>query len=1151
LGRVLNLPPENVQMLVASLQQQHYLGERTEAGNYPIIPATIRQQRKFQAEMAAKVEKDQIAAMQQDTIETRAKANAAKKAAAAANQETQAEKEAAEAQREAAAALRFSRTGKASTIFPPTAWTTGGGGAGPEPFGLGSNAILNWQGGGGGPPVNMFGMPVPGFGGGGGGGGGGGRPGLFSFGRFASRFAGLTNFVAAAAIIYPIAQTIFSTIGAATQLQTELTRIQAIFGTKNLSDQLTIKQDVLNAARQLGEDVNQVAEAAQAFAQAGTSIANLGSNMQAAATGAKAFGTNIREVADYIIAVGESSRGKVGPNQAVDLLAAIGRRTNVSPLSIMQTIQNVNPLLEPFAPPIGAISNEALLGSIAGVVKQRTGVSNPEMALRFAISQLGNPQAAEKLQRISGIGFGTAESRGQDLRPFIEILGDLSRAYQHLIDTGRSAEAKELLRDFFGARQAVVGTTILQDWTKILKTARDAIGDTGAAANMAGPQVETFSSKFSKLKTTLTGFWGAFLEPAGDVLGFLDDILNHLVNINAQRAAAEQNRDPRSRSLYEMKMAAGETAGPPEPPSLTHFGLSTYDLLRGNLPGATAVPNTFGNIGPAFGMLRKQQNINELFNLEGTTPPQIIDYEQKRLQFEKLQADVTERLRAQTETWKLLGEGESHAKTELKEYSQLIQAYIAIPVYERTSENTKAFEEDMANYRTARAEVIREDLARNAITMERQRRLQDLRFTTAVGRIARKGVEETPEATLQEHINDILDTQRIKREEILFSYRDEIELLRDQAGPLLERDLEIADRKYNLAERGLSLESRQLIMEQQSNFLNEEKTKHLQKQREIQNELNKLTQQSLQGLIKGIEQERATGGKVRFGQLLTSQLLGPAAGYITGQIGANFDLFGEKGIFPGVGKFIQGAFGKAEYPVKPPTLESATREIQAERATQGIMSSGGGLSLAEASARRLAENVAKYKTAKEAFDKKQARDQAIVAAGMFGGQLIGAAEGGSETAINIGSTIGTLAGTPFGPPGMAVGALLGGVIGGLFGHRRPRPEIGHLQIIAENTREQVRLLENTNKLLETNFVSFNVPTGFRLPAYVPGSFGGVGGLRGASGGVVNSQIAVNVNIGGTNVAADKLGQTIAQAISDRLEFESRSSGGYFPRTLYG
>ena len=58
-------------------------------------------------------------------------------------------------------------------------------------------------------------------------------------------------------------------------------------------------------------------------------------------------------------------------------------------------------------------------------------------------------------------------------------------------------------------------------------------------------------------------------------------------------------------------------------------------------------------------------------------------------------------------------------------------------------------------------------------------------------------------------------------------------------------------------------------------------------------------------------------------------------------------------------------------------------------------------------------------------------------------------------------------------------------------------------------------------------------------------------MRGAGGGVVNSNIAVNVNVGGTNVSADKLGNTIAQAISDRLELETRTGGNYFPRLLYG
>src|SRR5205807_5665719 len=118
-------------------------------------------------------------------------------------------------------------------------------GAEGQEFGGTSIGPSDWLGGGGkGPPVNIPGISdlTPS-------GGGGKKGGGFLSGRLANRFAGLTAFVTSAAIIYPIASTIFSTIGAASQLQTELVRIQAIYGSHTLSDQLTIKADVIQAAR--------------------------------------------------------------------------------------------------------------------------------------------------------------------------------------------------------------------------------------------------------------------------------------------------------------------------------------------------------------------------------------------------------------------------------------------------------------------------------------------------------------------------------------------------------------------------------------------------------------------------------------------------------------------------------------------------------------------------------------------------------------------------------------------------------------------------------------------------------------------------------------------------------------------------------------
>lgn len=1187
LGRALNLAPENVKLLISSLQQQGYLGEARTGqgifGGYPVIPPSIRQQRQFQAEMAAKVEKDQIAAMQQDATETKAKANAAKKAAAAANQEAQAGSEAvaADLRRAKSAHGPLGPTGQftQTSFFGPEFFAAQGNI--PEALGGGPTSMgpFGWLGGGGqGPPLTPGGTPAFGFGRGGGGrGGAAAGGGLFSLARFGSRFAGLANFVGAAAIIYPIASTIFQSIGAATELEAEVRRIQAIYGSNSLSDQLTIRREIVQAAHDLGENVNEVAKAAQQFAQEQFSFADMGKNLQAAAIGAKAFGTNISTVADYIIAINRATGGKVGGLEAVNLTAAISRRAAVSPEALMQSIQNLVPDLGVFAEPGGNVSNPALIGAITGIESRYGRVTGQQTgaALRFLISRLGNPKSVANIEALAGVQLGTAASGGTELKAFDQILKEVSAAYQHLIDTHQTGQAQELMRELFGARQATAGTIILTHFKDALDLVTGSLNDQTAATDMANKQQDTLKTTIERLKTDLTNLFTGINSPAVTVLNTVDKIVSGLQWIidhtpkgffqaGIPGVVAEQIKEngvptanlgpggPEVPGGYLIRggtiVRAPQTAASlGKPPTIS---LPTQSLMFAGAGGQFVSPS--GGLfnkefpGGTTGAGAVAAAVTNAKGANAVIPGSFLEAYQ---QFERS-------MKASSTVLQDLGIDADNAHTRLQKVKELL-----IRFYQETPGTGPEGKVLRGQFNDLVGDINRETLAKASINMERERRLQDLRFTTAVGRIARRSAEETPEATLQEHIHEVLDTQKLKRDELLFSYKNQVELLQQQAAldkeraPYLDAEIEKANRQYDLDLRGLDLDERQLIIEQQSNYVVGEKTRKLQEQRAVQNELNNLLQKGLDGLVKGIEQARHTGsGRVNFGQLFSSQILGPAAGYITGQIGAGLNLFGEKGIFPGVGRFLQGSFGKAQYSVAPPTMEDARAQVYNERQTQGIMSSGGGVPFEAAAAQKLASDLVKWKAAKDKFDKEQAQQQAIAAAGMFAGQLIGAAEGGSETAVGIGTSIGAVVGQlaiPIPGVGAAIGATFGGIIGGLFGHHKPPPTIGHLQIIAENTREQVRLLENTNKLLQTNFVSFNVPTGFRLPAYVPGSFGGIGGLRGAGGGVVNSQIAVNVNVGGTNVAADKLGQTIAQAISDHLELQSRTSGGYFPRMLYG
>lgn len=207
----------------------------------------------------------------------------------------------------------------------------------------------------------------------------------------------------------------------------------------------------------------------------------------------------------------------------------------------------------------------------------------------------------------------------------------------------------------------------------------------------------------------------------------------------------------------------------------------------------------------------------------------------------------------------------------------------------------------------------------------------------------------------------------------------------------------------------------------------------------------------------------------------------------------------------------------------------------------GVAGSLGALNLPQPSPEFLASINAGF--VDEADKKKMLRAQAEALAALVG-TMGGTAIGGGGTGANIGAQVGSAVGQyaiPIPIIGGLVGGLIGGAIGGLFDKPdRPQPQVIALEKIARDSGEQVKLLENMNRLMELSNVSFNIPSSFRLPSYLPGSVGGQ----------VNNEINVEVNLGGTNLSASEIGNTVASAVASQMEAQFISAGTYVSRTRY-
>jgi len=183
--------------------------------------------------------------------------------------------------------------------------------------------------------------------------------------------------------------------------------------------------------------------------------------------------------------------------------------------------------------------------------------------------------------------------------------------------------------------------------------------------------------------------------------------------------------------------------------------------------------------------------------------------------------------------------------------------------------------------------------------------------------------------------------------------------------------------------------------------------------------------------------------------------------------------------------------------------------------------------------------------------------QSILRAGAtIGGGIFGTALGGGGKSAQTGAQFGTFGGTllgtalagPLGPLAPIVGPLLGGIIGGLIGggfDEQEKPELKALQIIARNTGEQITLLENTNKLLDPERVSFNLPTNFALPGFAPGNLSGGSGVTNG-GGVNNSNVRLEISV--TTSDPSSIGAEIANSVAQELSTQFSGSGTFVPRT---
>lgn len=1029
---------------------------------------------------------------------------------------------------------------------------------------------------GGGPGGGAEGPGMGGFGGSGGRAGGFGAGG--GLGKFGQRFQGLLYYSAAAAIIYPIASAIADTISRSVELEKILLRIQGIYGNHTLGDQLTIRKEILSAAREFNTDLIETARAAETLAQEQIPARDFGKTLKAVSAGNMAMGVSQEALINYAIAVRNARPGDREPidaSKAIELVAALTRQGGVSATNIMTTIQQVLPLLQDFAVNKSNIPDEALLGSMALNVSRRSGYTGSQVsnALRFSLARFQSPKTSHDIEKLAGSYLGTKESGGEELRPYISIMNDLATAYQHFLDTGQSAKAGELVRELFGPRQAGVGTILLREWVQVLEDATKAVDDHAAAEERAQIAERGWFALKNRTKTELTnivqsdvnplnflkhqtGYWYDYwMNPQAD----LDFAGTHIGNAWTRKNEA---RDQRVSSIMSDNMALQQIFNPQAPVTSSNQagsilqnairdmrnGVSYVDGRRVQLPSRKpGASNTTGILGDETQEL--YLNFSDMWK----------NWDTQWEQFGNLAA-------GQQQASRDLGAHFFSPKKNLQELRRQLETFYQTIRLDRRKpgQDVRSFigtlgtlsPDIMTKYNelisligpAATAEGIRQrgvtDLTeggRRGVAGRQsayQTGLMQLRLERsfnkrAPGELLIEAQEQNLTELARERINSV-DEENI-------AYVLKVKLLQ-QSSDFQSKEKAVQDAElYNLGEQHktelqiLALKYEQQEAEIKLNTLYQLRLKHLQEIESLAQEINSAIKG---GLIGAPGQVRSRGV---LGHILGS-VLAPVSASLYGRAISQINLFGQGGLFPKIGEFFNKMVGEpSQYKsIQVPNMVNygAGRFVQQGMKSQTVPKTAEEIRKDQIAVQVRAIEIAIGSTVGAAIGKGGIGAQVGSQLGAIGGQYLGK---------KLGEGIGGSAGTILLPGlGSIIGGIVGGLIGGLFDkHKKKPPELSALEVIARNTGEQLTLIENTNRLLELQNLSFNIPTGFTLPKFGPTSFGGQS--IGSNG---TTEINVEVNIGGTSSSPTQIGAVVAQAISERLDSEYRSGGTYVARTRY-
>lgn len=332
------------------------------------------------------------------------------------------------------------------------------------------------------------------------------RGGILGAAGFATGRLGF--YAIAAGAIYGVIGALRAAITTAVELETAMAEIQGVLPTKSQLEAATIQEAAIESAKRYGAVLSEVAESAKIFAQTGLSANEITTSLNATLLAVRGANLPLDQARELIIAIRNITEGEVEAISILDRISRVESRRAITASDLAVAIQRIGPLVRQLKGDMTGMVDEfdIAMGAVTTIV-ERTRVSgtNAATSLRFILSRLSRPEIVQQIQELSGVGL--AREGGKQLRPFSEVLTEISFAYQRLMEEGRSGRAFELLGAIGGARQLQATAAVLENFSgtsvETARLASLALNDTFERTEIA---LETISAKTKKM----TASWGAF-----------------------------------------------------------------------------------------------------------------------------------------------------------------------------------------------------------------------------------------------------------------------------------------------------------------------------------------------------------------------------------------------------------------------------------------------------------------------------------------------------------------------------------------------------------------------------------------------------------------------------------------------------------------